>query len=532
MISFKGSGARRPTGKTTQALAWIGWFTWTGFAHAEIIKSDLVIGLERVADGLVSPVHATHANDGSGRLFIVDQAGQIRIVKNGVLLPTPFLDVSAQLPALNTTFDERGLLGLAFHPNYRSNGRFFIRYSRPRTSGPLAPCNGTSRGCHEEVLAEHRVSADDPDVADPNGTILFRIDEPEFNHNAGMVAFGPDGYLYFSLGDGGGANDDLDRDNLPHTRLGHGQNIETPLGAVLRIDVDRTSPYAIPPDNPFVGRAGVDEVYAYGFRNPYRFSFDGRPGGDGRLWVADVGQNLVEEIDIVERGGNYGWALKEGSLCFDPFNPLDPPETCDSTGLIDPIAEYLHEEGGLSIIGGYVYRGTLNPELEGQYVFGDFSGAFFQPTGRLYFLHEHQPGTFQIMEFRLTGRDLPYGRFLKGFGEDENGELYVLGTTALGPTGNSGVVERLRVLRCRGTEQIARAKCKTGDAGRQLVVKLTGGNPAENVLVTLSTGQDKLTTLNANGAGKVKFNNLEAGAGSASAVWDCGSVAGSDYTCP
>jgi glucose/arabinose dehydrogenase len=295
-------------------------------SFAEIPKGDITIELEIVASGLTAPVAVTHAPDRSGRLFIVDQAGQIRVVRDGDLLPTPFLDISAELPALNPFFDERGLLGLAFHPRYARNGRFFVRYSAPRTGDPGEPCFGTSRGCHEEILAEYSVSDDDPDVADPSSEkILFRVDEPQFNHDAGTVAFGPDEFLYFSLGDGGGANDGLTDTPPSHGPIGHGQNIETPLGAILRIDVDGPPDpgleYDIPGDNPFVGAPGVDEIYAYGMRNPYKFSFDDGPGGDGSLFVADVGQNLFEEVNIVEQGGNYGWVTKEGFSCFDPFNP-------------------------------------------------------------------------------------------------------------------------------------------------------------------------------------------------------------------
>lgn len=419
----------------------------TAPAGAAITKGPIAIRLEPVATGLVSPEHATHAGDGTNRLFIVDQAGRIRIIKNGALLPVPFLDLTAQIPALNAGFDERGLLGLAFHPDYASNGRFFVRYSVARPGAPGEPCFGTSRGCHEEVLAEFSVSAD-PDVANPAGTILFRVDKPQFNHNAGTVAFGPDGYLYFSLGDGGGANDGLADVPPSHGPIGNGQNIETALGSMLRIDVDGGAPFAIPPDNPFVGLPGLDLIYAYGLRNPFRFAFDSRPGGDGRLYMADVGQNLFEEIDIIEKGGNYGWVIKEGFACFDPFNPVVPKPTCADTGplgepLIDPIAAYSHEEGGISIIGGYVYRGARSPALTGNYLFGDFSSNFGAPRGRLYHLPGGGP---EIREFVITPGDRPYGRFLKGFGEDEAGEVYALGSTALGPVGSTGIVERIVAL--------------------------------------------------------------------------------------
>ncbi len=420
-------------------------------AAAEITKGKIIIKREVVAAGIVGPPHLTNAGDGSGRLFIADQAGLVRIVKNGVLLPRPFLDLTDRIVAVNPGFDERGLLGLAFHPDYVHNGRFFVRYSAPRAGDPSEPCFGTSRGCHEEILAEFSVSSD-PDVANQAGTILFRVDKPQFNHNSGTVAFGPDGMLYFTLGDGGGANDGLADTPPSHGPIGNAQNINAPLGKLLRIDVDSPPQapraYAIPADNPFVGTDGLDEIFAYGLRNPFRFAFDDGSGGDGRLILADVGQNLFEEVDIIEKGGNYGWVIREGLSCFDPFNPLTPPAACSSTGLrgeplLDPIVDYSHAEGGISVIGGYVYRGSRSPSLVGRYVFGDFSASFGRPSGRLYFLDGSDASGFAIKEFTIGRQDAPYGLFLKGFGEGEDREVYALGSIALAPTGNTGLVERL-----------------------------------------------------------------------------------------
>ncbi len=252
-------------------------------AAGQVIQGDLSMDLELVASGLAAPTTLTHANDGSGRLFVCDQPGQVRIIDAGVLLPAPFLDLKAlgEIVNVNPGYDERGLLGIAFHPDYASNGRFFVRYSKPRTGVSGEPCFGTSRGCHEELLAEYHVSAGNPNLADTQGTIIFRVDEPQFNHNGGAVYFGPDGYLYFTLGDGGGAHDGLADAPPSHGATGNGQNIEVPLGKVLRIDVDSGAPYGIPADNPFVGGPGLDEVYAYGFRNPYTFSFDEGPVAPG-----------------------------------------------------------------------------------------------------------------------------------------------------------------------------------------------------------------------------------------------------------
>ncbi len=411
---------------------------------AQISPGDIFVELDSVATGLISPVHLTHAGDNSGRLFVVDQAGPIWIIKEGVVLPTPFLDLTSEIPVLNTGFDERGVLGMAFHPDYENNGRFFVRYSRPRVGDESEPCFGTSRGCHESILAEFSVS-ENPDIANPNGLIIFQIDQPQFNHNAGAVEFGPDGYLYFSLGDGGGANDGLDNDPPLHGPIGHGQNIETALGSMLRIDVDGAFPYEIPVGNPFVGTVGLDEIYAYGFRNPFRFSFDDGPGGDGALYLGDVGQDLFEELDIVELGGNYGWAIREGANCFDPFNPENPPLECETEGLIDPIVEYTQADGGISIMGGYMYRGGSSPCLNGTYVFGDFS-ANFSPAGRLYYLIEPAPGEYEIRRLRIGLEDRLLGKYLKGMGEDEDGEVYALVTNTLAPTGVTGEVLHIRRL--------------------------------------------------------------------------------------
>jgi glucose/arabinose dehydrogenase len=426
----------------------------TGLAMAQILPGDITIELQPVAAGLVAPVTATHAGDGSRRLFVVDQVGQIRIIQNGLLRPEPFLDLSDRIVEINPTFDERGVLGLAFHPDYDDNGRFFVRYSAPREGEPDEPCNnpaGFVVGCHSAVLAEFAVSAD-PNVADPTGTVLFSVPEPQFNHNAGHVAFGPDGFLYFTLGDGGGAHDGLADAPSSHGPIGNGQNIFTALGSILRIDVDDGLPYAIPPDNPFVGRPGVDEIYAYGLRNPYRFSFDDGDDededgdedededDDARLFLADVGQNLFEEIDVIRKGGNHGWVIREGANCFDPFNPTVPPATCDDVGpngqpLIDPIAEYSHADG-IAVVGGFVYRGSRIPELYGKYVFGDFAG-------RLFYLDADGPDPSQIFEFRLGAANEPLGALILGFGEDEKGSLYVLTSESFGPSGSDGKVFRI-----------------------------------------------------------------------------------------
>jgi glucose/arabinose dehydrogenase len=413
------------------------------------------VGLQTVADGLTSPVTLTSPGDGSGRLFVVDQAGLIRVLMpDGTLRPEPFLDLRDRMVTLMPGFDERGLLGLAFHPQYAANGRFFVYYSAPLRAGGPAGFNHTSH------ISEFRVSAD-PNRADPaSERILLQVDEPQFNHNAGTLLFGPDdGDLYISLGDGGGANDvglghvaDWYLDNGG----GNGQDVtENLLGSILRIDVDAGTPYGIPPDNPFTGTPGLDEVWAYGFRNPYRMSFDS--GGSHRLFVGDVGQASWEEVNIVSAGGNYGWNVKEGTHCFDAESPTQEPAACPDvvgaghprTGdpLIDPIIEYPQARlggPGVAVVGGHVYRGSALPQFRGRYVFGDWSRSFGQPSGSLFVAKPRKRGLWEMQELRVATS--PTGRLnarLLGFGQDAAGELYALTTNNTGPTGTTGRVLKL-----------------------------------------------------------------------------------------
>jgi len=358
------------------------------------------VKLEKIVSGLKSPVLLTNAGDGSNRMFIVEKTGQIDIIKNGTILKTPFLDIKSQLSKLIPFYDERGLLGLAFHPDYASNGRFFVFYSSPTTTPGMD---------HQDVLAEFHVSAN-PDVADPaSEKILLTIDHPEFNHNAGSLAFGPDGYLYISTGDGGGEGD-------PH---GTGQNISTSLGKILRIDVDHGSPYAIPSDNPFVDVPGNDEIYAIGLRNPWRMSFDTETG---KLFVADVGQDKWEEIDIIENGQNYGWRIMEGNHLYDPA--LAQQLHINLSDLTPPIMDYSHYIGHC-IIGGYVYRGTQSPSLIGKYIFADWSDTYFQARGKLFYLEQTGPSTWKKMEFFMQNGK-PINRYIPAMGQDEAGEVYLI----------------------------------------------------------------------------------------------------------
>ncbi|MCC6425950.1 MAG: PQQ-dependent sugar dehydrogenase [Phycisphaerales bacterium] len=411
------------------------------FADAQPIPyGDLRIDLAEVATGFAAAIQVTHANDGSGRLFVVDQIGKVWVVKNGAVLATPFLQISPpELVNVVGGYDERGLLGIAFHPDYANNGRVFVRYSKPRTGVSGEPCFGSSRGCHTEVLAEYHANPGADVVDGAAAKVILAIDKPQFNHNSGAIAFGPDGYLYMGMGDGGGAHDGL-ADNPPsHGPFGNGQNINTLMGKMLRLDVDTGSPYGIPADNPFVGVDGADEIFAYGFRNPFYFSFDDGPGGTGDLWLGEVGQNLYEEIDIVVKGGNYGWVIKEGFHCFNPFNPNIPPTNCDDAGMIDPIAEYDHTNGGIAILGGFVYRASQFPGLQGMYIFGDFSSNFTANTGHLFYIdtnHEHMT----ILRPRLHGTTEELGLTVKGTGRGGDGEIYICTGTTLGPSGSTGSI--------------------------------------------------------------------------------------------
>jgi len=391
-----------------------------------IIPGDLdalTANLELVAKGFKSPSVLTNAGDGTNRLFVADLNGIIYVIENGNKLSEPFLDLSDKIVRLSPIYDERGLLGLTFHPDYENNSKFYVYYSAPKSG------NGID---HEGIIAEYFVSSADPNKADPDSeNMILRIDQPESNHNGGQLEFGFDGYLYIGLGDGGGAGD-------IHGTIGNGQDINTLLGSVLRIDVDSGSPYEIPPDNPFVGEDGLDEIYAYGFRNPWKFSFD---KSTNELFLADVGQDKYEEVDIVEKGGNYGWRIMEGYHVYD--SDLAEFLNLSLDELETPIHEYSHNVGR-SIIGGYIYRGIQSPDLAGKYVFGDWSTGYILPRGKIYYLEEIEPDVWKRYEFKMDN-DKPLKRFILGFGEDENNEIYVLTTRTPGSIIASGEVWKIIV---------------------------------------------------------------------------------------
>lgn len=420
-----------------------------------ILPGSVHVQLETVATGLTAPNWLTSAPGDDDNLYVTDQSGILWKIDRSSGARSVFLDVSARLVALGVggpgTFDERGLLGVAFHPAYASNGLLYTYTSEP--VGGTADFSTIPMGFnpnHQTVITEWQV----PSPADPNAVVdpgsarvLLRIDQPQFNHNAGCMNFGPDGMLYISLGDGGGRDDrddglSLGQPIVGHGCLGNGQNLDSILGKIIRIDVNGNNSangqYGIPGDNPFVGTAGLDEIYAYGFRNPFRFSFDSQTG---QMYVADVGQNDIEEVNIVTVGGNYGWRFKEGSFFFS-FNGLNAGYVSNipqdvPAGLIDPIAEYDHDEG-LAIIGGFVYRGQKIPALSGRYVFGEFARTFSN-DGRVFYLET------EILELQLVGQS-SLNRSLLGMGQDSRGELYLLVNSTGTPFGTTGQVLRIRLL--------------------------------------------------------------------------------------
>ncbi len=372
--------------------AWLSLATLLGTARAapaplpaEALASQQ---LERAFSNLSFSrmVHLTHAGDGTNRLWVVLQARRIMVFPNDQAASSSqvFLDITSQV---STAGDEEGLLGMAFDPGYAGNGFFYVYYS---ASSP-----------RRSVVSRFSVSKADPDQADPDSElVLLQIDQPFSNHNGGTVSFGPDGYLYVGLGDGGSGGDPQ----------GNGQNTATLLGSILRIDVSSATaqePYAIPSGNPFVGPSGSrGEIWAYGLRNPWKFSFDPLTGD---LWLADVGQSNNEEIDIIKRGGNYGWNIMEGLHCYPPSAP-----SCDQTGLEPPVFEYPLMAGNCAIAGGHVYRGARLPVLAGAYIYADYC------SGRIWALrHDGSAVTEQglLIDSALT---------IPAIGADENGELYIL----------------------------------------------------------------------------------------------------------
>jgi glucose/arabinose dehydrogenase len=348
---------------------------------------DARIKLRLVASGLSKPVFMTAPRDNTGRLFIVEKTGRIRILQNGTLKSTPFLSIASQV----STGGEQGLLGLAFHPNHAVNRKLYVNFTDK--SG-------------NTIVREYRTCSTNRNVVcTSTARHILKVSQPYSNHNGGMLAFGPDGYLYIGMGDGGGSGDPA----------GNGQKLNTLLGKMLRIDINGTTstkPYRIPASNPFANGGGWPAIWQYGLRNPWRFSFD-RATGD--LWIADVGQGSWEEVDRAVRtssgpgrGLNWGWDVLEGTHCFTP------PSGCNTAGKAMPLLEYDHAAGRCAVTGGYVYRGTMIPLLVGGYVFGDYcSGEIWVVAA-----NASAPAT----KTRLLDTSL----LISGFGEGPKGELYVL----------------------------------------------------------------------------------------------------------
>ena len=394
------------------------------------ISDDTAVNLNVFLDhttGLEGPVVLTNTGY-DDRLFIAEQSGKIKVYKGSAILSTPFLDLSSTIQSLGTSYDERGLLGLAFHPNYDTNGWVFVYYSKAKSGAGID---------HESVLSRFTVTTpvSDDTVDISTEVVILQFDQPASNHNGGAITFGSDGFMYIGTGDGGGQGDP---DHLAQDRT----NL---LGKVLRINVDIGSStytnYAIPTDNPYKDHSTYkEEIFAYGFRNPYGLSVDQTTG---KCWTGDVGQNTIEEIDIVENGKNYGWSVKEGENVYDLDHGIALATAAGTdvntfmNGFESPKASYTHSGGttnGLSVIGGVVYRGATCTELVGKYVFADWTTDWNAPSGKLYYLKEPVPDMYQINQLNPIAIDVGT-EFITGFGEDINKELYIITRLSYAPTG-------------------------------------------------------------------------------------------------
>jgi len=435
----------------TRATVLLGLIGFAALTHQASAAADGKpgIGLKLMAEGFTSPTTLIPMEDGSGRLLVADQVGVISVLaRDGARSEEPFFDVRSRLTKLNDGFDERGLIGFALHPRFKENRKVCLTYSAPLRKGAPADWDNTMRVSEFKVLENNRVRVDPA-----SERVLLEIDKPYFNHNAGCLAFGPDGFLYVSVGDGGNANDE----GRGHSPQGNGQDTTVLLGKILRIDVDKGEPYAIPSDNPFAdGKKGRPEIFAYGMRNAWRISFD--RGGNHDLFAGDVGQTMFEEVDIIVTGGNYGWKIREGFHCFNPKDPLRPLEDCPKVGasgepLLDPVLEYKNINGnrkdpdarGISVTGGCVYRGKALPQLAGKFVFVDWSRNFALPDGVLFVATP--PASAGEKKWTLAPLELvspqKIGAFIVAFGQDAEGEIYVLTNGRNGLTGATGKVYKL-----------------------------------------------------------------------------------------
>ena len=444
--------------------------------NAEYFGKGPQVGLKKVAGGFSYPVAFEVANEDRDRRFIVDQTGEVWVHQSdGTVRDKPFIDITDRLFREENLHPETGLLGMAFHPNFAENGKFYLRYSAPRLEGTPQSYHHTS------VVSEFQAGDKLKEASPDSENIILKMPSPQSNHNSGNVEFGPDGLLYIPIGDGGFGGDTADM--LGHVEGGNGQDIkENLLGSLLRIDVDGQEdgkPYAIPDDNPLVGKEGLDEHYAWGLRNPWGMSFDSQ----GRLFMGDVGRALFEEVNIIQKGGNYGWNIREGTHCFSPDHQADPPEECASQStrgepLLDPIIEYPHvfdgKPVGQAVVGGHVYEGDAIPELQGKYVFGDVTYSPVVPSGALLVasnktgdgicpapegdvlpgeedsvpIHKpnESPGTDELWEIdrlQVPGGGPRLNRFVIAIGEGQDGELYALTNTVNRREAKTGEVHKI-----------------------------------------------------------------------------------------
>jgi glucose/arabinose dehydrogenase len=441
---------RTTSGNANPIRAWLGLSYVLVFLCGLVGPSALAAEkarLEPVATGLTAPMAMAQPR-GDDRMFVAEQVGQVRILVDGKVLPEPFLDLHGKANAPRTDFDHLGLLGLAFHPDFSENGKFYVAYTRPLkqkaldfqgylvNQGDIAQKMWWS---HTNVVSEFTVSEDNPNVADPNSEVVISaIDWPQFNHPGHWIDIGPDGKLYISTGDGGYANDW----GIGHNQMiGNGQDLLSPHGKILRVNLDGS----VPQDNPFVGRSGaLPEIWAYGLRHPWRCSFD--MAGDNLLFCGDVGQDRDEEVDVIERGHNYGWRVMEAAHCFDPRNPTVYLESCDDQELARPILEYrncklgLDDCRGTAVIGGYVYRGSHEPWY-GKYIFGDWSTSFLRPDGHL-FMATPQENGWKMEQVEVVNMDGPLP-FIVAFGQGTDGEVYALTSETVGPSGEGDVIYKI-----------------------------------------------------------------------------------------
>ena len=404
------------------------------------------IKLEKVVSGMNSPL-AMVQPPGDNRMFIIEQYGRIKILENGQIKASPFLDIRAKLKPQFHDFDERGLLGIAFHPKFQENGKFYVAYSAPLDF--QADLGQMLWYDHSNVVEEYTVSSKDKNTADPSSARRIMVHSwPQFNHNGHWIGFGPDGKLYVSLGDGGYANDWGIGHNVT---IGNGQDLSTNLGKILRVDVDTRSdgkPYGIPSDNPFVGRRDANpEIWAFGVRNPWRCSFD-MGSGAAELYCGDVQQNSYETIKLVGKGQNMGWRRVEGMMrCFDYTKPDDHPANCDKAGITPAIIEYNNCTAkpngckGISVTGGYVYRGA-NAAWKGKYIFGDWSKSFGEMDGQIFVGTKGGDGKWAMEVAEVTNMPgkLPY---VLAFAQDNAGDVYVLTSITTGPNGSLDTIYKV-----------------------------------------------------------------------------------------